>query len=45
MIVCGDFFYFSKYLIEQLQFEVPPCPTRSIVPWVPVYAGTHAEPL
>ena len=28
MIVCGDFFYSTKYKIEQ--FEVLPCPTRSI---------------
>ena len=28
MIVCGGFFYSIKYWIEQ--FEVPPCPTRSI---------------
>ena len=41
MIVCGDFFYCTKYGIEHL--EVLPCPTRSIC--AGVYAGTHAEPL
>ena len=28
MIVCGDFFYSTKYWIEQ--FEVLPCPTQSM---------------
>ena len=37
MIVCGDFFYSTKYWIEQL--ELLPCPTRSMG------AGTYAEPL
>ena len=30
MIVCGDFFYSTKYWIEQ--FEVLPCPTRRMMP-------------
>ena len=40
MTVCGDFFYFTKYWIEQ--FEVLPCPTHA-EPLYPCYVRVPTE--